>query len=164
MSASLADVWASDAAWIAALGLGLASARRASLSLTLTLNVTSAPSSGMAVLISIRCRIRDWMPRWLGPLDDMRGESARRRRSSRAGWEYSPSFRPLPAAVRARELLGNSASVNAASPVISTRRRVAERMAWGLHGRLIRAHEEERARLARELHDDRDAARGAPGD
>ena len=38
--------------------------------------------------------------------------------------------------------------------MISTRRRVAERMAWGLHGRLIRAHEEERVRLARELHDD----------
>jgi len=35
-----------------------------------------------------------------------------------------------------------------------TRRRAAERTARGLHGRLIRAHEEERARLARELHDD----------
>src|SRR5262249_44514354 len=35
-----------------------------------------------------------------------------------------------------------------------TRRRAAERTAHGLHGRLIRAHEEERARLARELHDD----------
>jgi signal transduction histidine kinase len=34
------------------------------------------------------------------------------------------------------------------------RRRVAERTARGFHGRLIRAHEEERARLARELHDD----------
>lgn len=35
-----------------------------------------------------------------------------------------------------------------------TQRRVAERAARGFHGRLIRAHEEERARLARELHDD----------
>jgi signal transduction histidine kinase len=35
-----------------------------------------------------------------------------------------------------------------------TRRRAAERMARSFRGRLIRAHEEERARLARELHDD----------
>jgi len=35
-----------------------------------------------------------------------------------------------------------------------SRRRLAERAAQGFHGRLIRAHEEERARLARELHDD----------
>ena len=35
-----------------------------------------------------------------------------------------------------------------------TQRRAAERAARGFHGRLIRAHEEERARLARELHDD----------
>ncbi|HVO25619.1 MAG TPA: ATP-binding protein, partial [Candidatus Margulisiibacteriota bacterium] len=34
------------------------------------------------------------------------------------------------------------------------RRRVAEATARGFHGRLLRAHEEERARLARELHDD----------
>jgi signal transduction histidine kinase len=34
------------------------------------------------------------------------------------------------------------------------KRRVAETAARGLHGRLIRAHEEERARLARDLHDD----------
>src|SRR5262245_14438899 len=35
-----------------------------------------------------------------------------------------------------------------------SRRHAAERAARGFHGRLIRAHEEERARLARELHDD----------
>jgi signal transduction histidine kinase len=34
------------------------------------------------------------------------------------------------------------------------KRRLAEQAAQGFHGRLIRAHEEERARLARELHDD----------
>jgi signal transduction histidine kinase len=34
------------------------------------------------------------------------------------------------------------------------KRRLAETAARGFHGRLIRAHEEERARLARELHDD----------
>jgi signal transduction histidine kinase len=35
-----------------------------------------------------------------------------------------------------------------------SKRRLAEQAAQGFHGRLIRAHEEERARLARELHDD----------
>src|SRR5262249_52874670 len=34
------------------------------------------------------------------------------------------------------------------------KRRAAETAARGFHGRLIRAHEEERARLGRELHDD----------